>query len=102
MKKTKAEAAEEKVAAAAAAMKMNRFLPARKPFWRSCGDVSVRTQKRRKWSSFGHCFGHCSELPFTFGFLRCVNFVHDINLHDECLQIQKSGKHVCQKSSFFV
>ena len=64
--------------------------------------MSVRTQKLRKSSSFGHRFGHRSELPFTFEFLRRVHFVHDIfymfleasfradiNLLDECLQIQK-------------
>ena len=28
-----------------------------------------------KWSSFGHR----SELPFSFEFLRCVHFVHDIS-----------------------
>ena len=42
--------------------------------------MSVRTQKLRKWSSFGHRFGHRSELPFTFGFLRCVHFVHDTSI----------------------
>ena len=29
-----------------------------------------------------------------------ASFRADINLLDECLQIQKSGKHVYQKSSF--
>ena len=56
----------------------NSFLPARKPLWALCRDVSIRTQKLRKWSSFGHRFGHRSELPFTFQFLRCVHFVHDM------------------------
>ena len=37
--------------------------------------MSTRTQKPRKWSSFGHR----SELSFTFEFLRCVHFVHDIS-----------------------
>ena len=83
--------------------------------------MSVRTHKLRKWSSLGHRFGHRSELPSTFEFLTCGHFVHivhdifalgtqlseaasraDINLLDECLQIQKSGKLVYQKSSFFV
>ena len=40
--------------------------------------MSVRAHKLRKWSSFGHRFGHRSELPFTFEFLRCVHFVHDM------------------------
>ena len=31
-----------------------------------------------------------------------ASFRADINLLDECFQIQKSGKHVYQKSSFFV
>ena len=38
--------------------------------------MSVRTQKLRRWSSFGHR----SELPFTFGFLRGVHFVHDTSI----------------------
>ena len=41
--------------------------------------MSIRTQKLRKWSSFGHRFGHRSELPLSFEFLRCVHFVHDIS-----------------------
>ena len=69
-------AAEEKVAAAAAATK---FLTSKEAILGlSVGDVSVRTQKLRKWSSSGHRFGHRSELPFTFQSLRCVHFVHDI------------------------
>ena len=43
-----------------------------------CGDVSVRTEKLRKWSSFSHRFGHRSELPFIFEFLRCAHVLHDI------------------------
>ena len=74
LKKIEAEAAEEK-----AAMKMNSFLQQGSHFGALCGDVSVRTQKLRKWSSFGHRFGHRSELPFTFGFL-CVHFVHDTSI----------------------
>ena len=59
--------------------KKNSFLPAMKSFWSSCcGDVSVRTQKLRKWSSFSHRFGHRSELPFIFELLRCAHFLHDI------------------------
>ena len=80
MKQIEAEAAERAAAeeiVAAAAMKMNSFLPARKPFWALCGDVSIRTQKLRKWSSFGYRFGHRSELSLIFDFLRCVHFVHD-------------------------
>ena len=114
-------AAEEKVAAAAAAAAMKWILSYQQGsyFGALCGDVSVRTQKLRKWSSFGHRFGHRSELPFTFGFLRCVHFVHDtsmahnfwmlleasfradISLLDECLQIQKSG-NMCMKSHRFL
>ena len=59
--------------------KRNSFLPARKSFWSSlCGDVSVRAQKLRKWSSFSHRFGYRSELPFIFELLRCAHFLHDI------------------------
>ena len=82
--------------------------------------MSVRTQKPRKLSSFGHRFGHRSELPCTFDFFDVCSFcacyllllVHsfwmllepsfraDVNLLDEWLQIQNFGKHVYQKSLF--
>ena len=99
-------------------MRINNYSQCLKLFWALCGDVSIRTQKLRKWSSFGHRFGHRSELFFTFEFLRCVHFVHDIsflvhnfwmfleafradiNLLDECLQIQTSS-NMCIKVIVF-
>ena len=119
MKKIEAEAAEEK-----AAMKMNSFLPARKPFWRSLWGCVCKDSETKKMVIVGHRFGHRSELPFTFGFLRCVHFVHDTSIVNfwhttfECFwrlhfvpiltcwmnvfKFKKSGKHVYQKSPFFV
>lgn len=91
----------------------SNFLPAKKPLEGSLWDVSLGTQKPRKWSLLGHCFGQCSELPFTFEFLRCsfcvwvwylwllahsfwmlleASFRAGINLMAKCLQIQLSSK----------
>ena len=78
----KAEAAEQAATEekAAAAMKKEWFLPSKEVVLELslCGDVSVRTEKLRKWSSFSHRFGHRSELPFIFEFLRCAHVLHDI------------------------
>ena len=43
-----------------------------------CGDVSVRIEKLRKRSSFSHRFGHRSELPFIFEFLRSSHVLYNI------------------------
>ena len=78
----KAEAAEQAATEekAAAAMKKEWFLTSKEVVLELplCGDVSVRTEKLRKWSSFSHRFGHRSELPFIFEFLRCAHVLHDI------------------------
>ena len=62
IKKIEAEAAEEEEVAAA--MKMNRFLPARKPFWRSLWWCVCKDSETKKtvivrssfWSSFWAAF----------------------------------------------
>ena len=78
----KAEAAEQAATEekAAAAMKKEWFLTSKEVVLELslCGDVCVRTEKLRKWSSFSHRFGHRSELPFIFEFLRCAHVLHDI------------------------
>ena len=85
-----------------------------------CGDVSARTEKLRKWSSFSHRFGHRSELPFIFEFFEVCScsawyllllahsfwmlleawFHADINLLDECLQIQNQANMYIKSHRF--
>ena len=47
-------------------------------------------------------FQFLSKSPKAQNLVLITKFRADINLLDECLQLQKSGKHVYQKSSFFV
>ena len=118
-------AAEEKVAAAAAAaMKMNRIVSYQQGshFGALCGGCVCKDSETKKmvivrssfWSSFwaafhfpifevcSFCAWYLLFLAHSFWMFLEASFRADINLLDECLQIQKSGKHVYQKSSFFV
>ena len=120
----KAEAAEQAATEekAAAAMKKEWFLTSKEVVLELslCGDVSARTEKLRKWSSFSHRFGHRSELPFIFEFFEVCScsawyllllahsfwmlleawFHADINLLDECLQIQNQANMYIKSHRF--